>query len=106
VILDSSVPQQITKGQVFTVSGHVQYFDEGSSQWKAIDSAMGVSVQINFTTGATTTVGSGTADQTGASGYGYFTINCVVPGSSSSGSGLLAIHALGNQYYADSWWSE
>ena len=106
VVLTSSVPQQITKGQVFTVSGHVEYYDELGGTWKAIDSTMGVSIQINFTNGESSTVGSGNADQSGAGGYGYFTVNCIVPGASLSGVGSLAVHALGNEYYADGWWEE
>jgi hypothetical protein len=65
---------------------------------------MAVNIQINFTNGQTTGVGNGNADQSGAAGYGYFTVNCVVPGASSSGNGMLAIHAMGNQYYADCWY--
>ena len=108
VVLSTSIPAnyQVTKGQVFTISGHVEYFDTMGSVWKPIDSKMGVSIQINFTSGETTAVGNGNADQQGALGYGYFTINCVVPGASLSGAGALAVHALGNDYYADGWWEE
>ena len=67
---------------------------------------MGVTIQINFTSGPVTQVGTGNADQAGTVGYGYFTINCVVPGSSMSGAGLLAVHALGNEYYSEGWFVE
>lgn len=104
--MTSTVPSQITKGQVFTISGHIEYFDALGGVWKPIDSKMGVSIQVNFTNGQSFVVGNGNADQSGAAGFGYFTLNCVVPGASLSGLGKLAVHGLGNTYYADGWWME
>jgi hypothetical protein len=88
------------------VSGHIEYYDTMGGVWKPIDSKMGVNIQINFTNGDTSAVGNGEADQQQAGTYGWFTINCIVPGASMSGPGKLVVHGLGNDYYADGWYEE
>jgi hypothetical protein len=103
IVLDNEPPYQVSKGEAFQLRGYVQYWNEAAGVWRNIDAKMGVDIFVNFTSGHSIKVGNGWADQTGTLGYGYFSITNVVPGSAPSGYGIVSLHALGNEFFAQSW---
>jgi len=101
-VLDSTLPEWVFKGQTFTVSGHVEYFDAVTGIWLPIDAPMPITIAVEDAATTTYDIGRGTADQTVNADYGHFAINSAVPGAAPSGHMTVLLQALGNEYYAPS----
>ncbi|MEM2868977.1 MAG: hypothetical protein QW379_00945 [Thermoplasmata archaeon] len=87
------------KGKPFTIRGYIQYYNEGTDSWMTIDSAMDVVVQLNQSS-ASYKLWQGKA---GTTGDGSFVASCLIPGDAAGGVGQIAIHVLGNTFWAESW---
>jgi hypothetical protein len=87
------------KGKPFSIRGTVEYYNEGVGSWLTVDMGVQVGIQLNQSS-ASYPLWAGWA---GTTGDGSFDASCLIPGAAAGGVGMIAIHVLGNNDYAESW---